>query len=46
LLAKEEIFCSQSSARMRHEDSQMDQINPNWNDRAETMGKGPEERKA
>ena len=44
LLAKEEAFCSQRSARMRREDSQMDQINPNWHDRPEAMGKGSEER--
>lgn len=29
---------------MRDEDSQMDQINHNWNDRSEAMGKGSDER--
>jgi hypothetical protein len=44
LLAKEEVFCSQSSARMRHEDSQSDQIHHNWHDRSEAMCNGSEER--
>jgi hypothetical protein len=44
LLAKEEVFCSQSSARMGHEDSQMEQINRNWHDRSEAVGNGSEER--
>ena len=43
LLAKEEVFCSQSSARMRHEDSQSDQVHYNWNDRSEAMCNAPEE---
>ena len=44
LLAKEEVFCSQSSARMCHEDSQSNQIHHNWHDRSEAMSNGSEER--